>query len=62
MNRKLKLAACVCLAILPGAVLAAGREKTEPVFQTADRCMACHNGLLKPTGEDMSIDHLSSTA
>ena len=55
MNRKLKLAACVCLAILPGAVLAAGREKTEPVFQTADRCMACHNGLLKPTGEDMSI-------
>lgn len=24
-------------------------------FQTSDRCMACHNGLTTPTGEDISI-------
>ena len=29
----------------------------EPValFQTSDRCMACHNGLSTPSGEDISI-------
>ena len=26
-----------------------------PLFQTADNCMACHNGLITPTGEDVSI-------
>ncbi len=26
-----------------------------PLFQTADNCMACHNGLTTPTGEDVSI-------
>ena len=25
------------------------------IFQTADNCMACHNGLTTPTGEDISI-------
>ena len=24
-------------------------------FETADRCMACHNGLVTPSGEDVSI-------
>jgi hypothetical protein len=24
-------------------------------FQTSDRCVACHNGILTPTGEDISI-------
>src|SRR5580765_2736165 len=24
-------------------------------FQTSDRCMACHNGLTTPAGEDISI-------
>jgi len=24
-------------------------------FQTSDRCMACHNGLITPSGEDISI-------
>src|SRR5262249_18510124 len=24
-------------------------------FQTSDRCVACHNGLTSPTGEDISI-------
>ena len=27
---------------------------SEPHFRTSDRCFACHNGLLSPTGEDIS--------
>src|SRR5467141_3323857 len=27
----------------------------KPRFQTSDRCMACHNGLTTPSGEDISI-------
>jgi hypothetical protein len=26
-----------------------------PLFATADQCMACHNGLVSPSGEDVSI-------
>jgi hypothetical protein len=26
-----------------------------PQFQTSDRCIACHNGLVAPSGEDVSI-------
>jgi hypothetical protein len=26
-----------------------------PEFQTSDRCIACHNGLLTPSGDDVSI-------
>ena len=26
-----------------------------PIFQTADNCMACHNGLMSSAGEDISI-------
>jgi hypothetical protein len=26
-----------------------------PLFQTSDACLACHNGLSSPTGEDISI-------
>jgi hypothetical protein len=26
-----------------------------PAFQTADNCVACHNGLITPSGEDVSI-------
>jgi hypothetical protein len=34
-----------------------GSSKTalHPEFQTSDRCIACHNGLLTPSGEDVSI-------
>jgi hypothetical protein len=35
---------------------AAAREAAVPeLFVTADRCMACHNGLISPGGEDISI-------
>jgi hypothetical protein len=32
----------------------AGRA-AQPLFETSDRCMACHNGLTSPSGEDISI-------
>ena len=28
---------------------------SESIFQTSDRCFACHNGLSTPSGEDISI-------
>jgi len=31
------------------------RGKAIPHFRTSDRCMACHNGLTSPAGEDLSI-------
>ncbi|MFW5904790.1 MAG: hypothetical protein ACOCUZ_01105, partial [bacterium] len=30
-------------------------EGRPALFETSDRCMACHNGLTTPAGEDMSI-------
>ena len=37
----------------PARVRASGHNG--PLFQTADNCMACHNGLTTPGGEDVSI-------
>jgi hypothetical protein len=34
---------------------AADQDKNLPQFHTSDRCVACHNGLLTPSGEDVSI-------
>jgi len=40
---------------------AAAQQRTEPAaearpfFQTSDRCLACHNGVSTPSGEDISI-------
>ena len=33
----------------------AGAHALAPRFQTSDRCIACHNGLMTPAGEDVSI-------
>src|SRR5258706_7803708 len=43
------LLACVGLA------LAADQKAPGPQFQSSDRCVACHNGLSTPAGEDISI-------
>src|SRR5882672_3811277 len=32
-----------------------GSTTAKPGFQTSDRCVACHNGLTTPSGEDISI-------
>ena len=34
---------------------AAPQGPPAPLFQTADTCLACHNGLSSPSGEDISI-------
>ncbi|MCX6627902.1 MAG: multiheme c-type cytochrome [Candidatus Solibacter sp.] len=31
------------------------RKATPPPFQTSDRCVACHNGVVTSSGEDISI-------
>ncbi|HXO37682.1 MAG TPA: hypothetical protein VN872_03545 [Candidatus Acidoferrum sp.] len=51
--------ATVVLALLMALPLLtpAGGQHTalKPEFQTSDRCLACHNGLTTPSGEDVSI-------
>jgi hypothetical protein len=37
------------------AVPAQAGKAVGPLFATADKCMACHNGLTSPSGEDVSI-------
>jgi hypothetical protein len=50
------IAASVMIAIGRTAGASAERRKPPtPEFQTSDRCIACHNGVLSPTGEDVSI-------
>lgn len=60
---RLAIASClaVSLALLLLA-LPALAQKTQgslqpagALFQTSDRCMACHNGLVAPSGQDISI-------
>jgi hypothetical protein len=36
-------------------VLLAAQSSAIPLFQTSDRCIACHNGLVTPSGQDVSI-------
>jgi hypothetical protein len=54
-------AAVLLLIALSSAALTLGQnsrpipKKASDLFQTSDRCMACHNGLAAPTGEDISI-------
>lgn len=46
--------AALAVAFLAGAQ---PRKTVKPDFQTSDRCLACHNGLLTPSGEDVSIGY-----
>lgn len=40
---------------LPGPGASGAGAAAPPTFELADRCMACHNGLVTPTGEDISF-------
>ena len=53
MRRRLLGLALVGVASV--ALTAERPKKREPEFQTSDRCLACHNGLQSPSGEDVSI-------
>ena len=48
-----RIALLVLLA--SGIIAAASAARIPRLFVTADRCMACHNGLVTPKGEDVSI-------
>ena len=48
------------VALITTSVLCAGGnaiqpKRNEPQFQTSDRCLACHNGLVTASGADVSI-------
>jgi len=43
------------LVAFVGVVYASDSTRRQPEFQTSDRCVACHNGLLTASGEDVSI-------
>src|SRR5215471_11321027 len=47
------------LGVLALTVLAVARASAAtpavPQFHTSDRCFACHNGLVTPKGDDVSI-------
>jgi len=50
--RILAISLVLCLSAL---LLAADRKPLQPQFHTSDRCVACHNGLLTASGQDVSI-------
>jgi hypothetical protein len=43
--------------LVVATAVAAGAERKPPApeFRTSDRCVACHNGLVSPAGDDISI-------
>jgi len=47
------------IALLAAGTVFAARgiqpKKNEPQFQTSERCLACHNGLVNAAGDDVSI-------
>ena len=60
-SRLLAAAGLVAAVALPGGLSVVARAQAAqaqtpaPQFQTSDRCVACHNGLLTPSGADVSI-------
>lgn len=44
------------LVWFPSSLAGGGQHKgAKPSFQTSDHCLACHNGVIAPSGEDVSI-------
>ncbi len=46
---------CVVTILLACAPIRAASKKHDLTFQTSDRCLACHVGLITPSGQDVSI-------
>jgi hypothetical protein len=58
MLRKSRYAivALAFLACFPRGLSGGGQQSAAtPTFRTSDRCLACHNGVTAPSGEDVSI-------
>src|SRR6185295_790612 len=57
ISRIILLVSVALLLTLPhfGRIAAAADKGHQELFQTSDRCFACHNGLSTSGGEDISI-------
>jgi hypothetical protein len=63
LDRHFRIHRCFWATVLPALFMLAPRsgqsagrpKKFEIAFQTSDRCMACHNGLMTSSGQDVSI-------
>jgi len=49
------LTACAMVAAIAATTSASAAQAHPPFFHTSDRCIACHNGLVTPSGRDVSI-------
>jgi len=54
-TRKIPIAALITASILCAGRNSIQPKRNEPEFQTSDRCLACHNGLVTASGADVSI-------
>jgi hypothetical protein len=56
-RRSVWLAVIVASLLSSSTLMRAGDAQPglKPEFHTSDRCLACHNGLTTPTGQDVSI-------
>jgi hypothetical protein len=54
-SRKVPIAALITASLLCAGGNSIQPKRNEPQFQTSDRCLACHNGLVTASGADVSI-------
>ena len=54
-SRKITIAALITASVLYAGRNSIQPKRNEPQFQTSDRCLACHNGLMNASGADVSI-------
>ncbi|MFO7769340.1 MAG: hypothetical protein R6W82_10365 [bacterium] len=55
MNRKRVLSASIVVLLLTAAAVTTGQVPLPDLFVASDQCMSCHNQLIAPGGEDISI-------
>src|SRR4051812_5625938 len=55
MGQMMRYTAVLCLVSLAAFAAENPHKKGLELFQTSDRCFACHNGLSTSAGEDISI-------
>src|SRR6187549_689069 len=54
-DRTLAAVLVTVAAVTAFAARPASAGSPPPLFSTSDRCVACHNGMTTPSGEDVSI-------
>jgi hypothetical protein len=54
---EMTIRACGLIMLAVPVAMSARSRNPEPTFQTSDRCIACHNELKTPSGQDVSIGY-----